>query len=66
MTTHHRIPHPVTPSEQEKSVTVSKCHSNHIIIWYMKGRLGPVKTVTVSGVTVSGEVCSRFLLRRFF
>ena len=66
MTRHPRIPLTVTSLGQEKSVTVSKCHSNHIIIWYMKGRLGPVKTVTVSGVTVSGEVCSRFLLRRFF
>ena len=52
----------VTSSGQEKSVTVSKCHSNHIILMY-EMPFGNCQNchcnrgVTVTSVTVSGEVC---------
>ena len=53
----------VTPSGQEKSVTISKCHSNHTILTYERP-FGTCQNchckrgVTVTSVTVSGEVCS--------
>ena len=60
----------VFPSYSDTLRTREKCHSKQMSFkshhfWYMKGHLGPVKTVTVSGgVTVSGEICSETL--RFF
>ena len=55
----------VTPSGQEKSVTVSKCHSNRVI-FYIRITNGAELSklslynwgVTVTSVTVSGEVCT--------
>ena len=53
----------VTPSGQEKSVTVSKCHCNQLIFIYNRP-FGTCQNchckrgVTVTGVTVSGEICT--------
>ena len=50
----------LTPLGQEKSVTLSKCHSNHLVY---KRPFGTClnchckRGVTVTSVTVSGEIC---------
>ena len=54
----------VTPLGREKSVTVSKCHSNHIILMYerpfeKRQSFHCKQDVTVTCVTVSREVCTR-------
>ena len=52
----------VASSGQEKSVTVSKCHSKHMVLIYERPfgncqNCHCKRGVTLTGVTVSGEVC---------
>ena len=54
----------VTPLGRGKSVTVSKCHSNQRFLAKGDRTLRP-KTVTVSGVNVSGQTCRLIPIRLY-